>query len=565
MLMELRVENFAIIDTLHLSFADGLTVITGETGAGKSIIIDAIQLLVGGRASTEFIRHGAEKAEIEALFDITSNASCIEVLADCGIEPEEGLLILRRELGRNGKSLCRANGKLVTLSTLREVGKYLIDIHSQHEHQELLLPENHLKLIDRFGDARLTEAKEAYLAQYHKAKALAEALQRLTRDEREIADRLDLLTYQLAEIEKANIRCGEEDELNEERAKLVNFEKLYEAGLTAYEALNGEGKALDWLRQTLSELEAAETLDPNLDDVTIAIRDSFYLIEEQSRQLRDYVESLEFDPDRLDLIEKRLDELNRLKHKYGKTTKDILDHYEAMKAEYEELTGRDQKAEQLEKALDEALAKLNACAQELTALRQNISRRLVEAINRQLADLYMEKARFDIRIETLEPNGLDGYTKNGKDRVEFFISTNPGEPFKPLAKIASGGEMSRIMLAMKSHFKAYRGATSIVFDEVDTGVGGRVAQAMAEKIYDLARDGGQVFCITHLPQVAAMADHHFYISKKEKDKRTITDVKPLDDREKIEEIARMLSGVEMTELTKKHAEELVRLANEIKR
>jgi len=563
MLVEIRVDNFAIIDSLHISFKEGLTVITGETGAGKSILIDAIQLLVGGRASSEFVRHGAEKAEIEALFDIEFNEACKNELFNIGMESEDGMLVLRREVSRNGKSVCRANGKLITLSILRDIGRHLIDIHGQHEHQELLLPENHMKLLDRFGDASLENAKADYAVHYNQAKELSNKLARFSRDEQEMAQRIDLLKYQINEIEKAEIRLGEDEELQEERLKLVNFEKLYEAGHSAYEALNGEQRALDSLRLALSELESIQSLDAELDELTGAISESFYIIEEQSHKLRDYVELMEFDPNRLDIIERRLDELNRLKHKYGKTTEDILKHYDEIKKEYEELIGRDQRVEELEAAFIKELTALSGKAEKLTSIRRTIAESLVKAINKQLADLYMEKARFDISIEVQNTNNLQGYSKDGRDRIEFFISTNPGEPFKPLAKIASGGEMSRIMLAIKSHFKAYRGTTSIIFDEVDTGVGGRVAQAMAEKIYDLSR-GSQVFCITHLPQVAAMADHHLYISKMEKENRTITSVKTLNEKENVEEIARMLSGVEMTELTRKHAEELILLANEKK-
>lgn len=563
MLVEIRVENFAIIDSLHISFKEGLTVITGETGAGKSILIDAIQLLVGGRASQEFVRHGAEKAEIEALFDVEFNASCREECAGVGIDSEDGMLVLRREVSRNGKSVCRANGKLITLTILRDIGRHLIDIHGQHEHQELLLPEKHLRLLDRFGNDALQKAKEQYTVHYKKAKELSAKLARFNHDEQEMAQRLDLLQYQINEIEEAKIRQDEDAELQEERRKLMNFEKLYEAGHYAYEALNGEEKALDWLRKALGELESITSLDTELDEVTKMINEGFYIIEEQVHLLRDHVELMEFDPNRLDSIEKRLDELNHLKHKYGKTIEDVLKHLEQIQKEYEDLVGRDQKVEELDDAFKCELVLLSERASVLTAERKVLADQLVKAINHQLADLYMEKAQFDIGIEELITSDLGGYTKDGRDQVEFFISTNTGEPFKPLAKIASGGEMSRIMLAIKSHFKAYRGTTSIIFDEVDTGVGGRVAQAMAEKIYGLSK-GSQVFCITHLPQVAAMADQHIYIAKTEKDNRTITSVTALNDTEKVEEIARMLSGVEMTELTRKHAEELVKLANEIK-
>ncbi|WP_077616632.1 DNA repair protein RecN [Caenibacillus caldisaponilyticus] len=564
MLVELRVENFAIIDKLNLSFEDGLTVFTGETGAGKSIIIDAISLLVGGRASSDYVRHGADKAEIEALFDIADNDACRRELEAIGIESKDGLLVLRRQISKNGKSVCRANGRLITLGNLRDIGRHLIDIHGQHEHQELMQPEKHIRMLDRFGDEEMEKAKEAYRKIYGDVLEISRHLERLNANEEEIARRLDILQYQIKEIESASLQPGEEDRLLEERTQLVNFEKIFEALSRAYEALNGEQKGLDWLRAAGAELETVRALDGEIEEMAAAIDDCFYIIEEQAHRLRDRLEFMEFDADRLNAVEARLDEIARLKRKYGKTLDDVLAYYDSARKEYEELTHRGETADDLAAEYEKRFQALIEASDRLTALRKKIAKRMAEAVNRELADLYMEKARFDIGIETAAADDLAAFNRDGRDRVEFFISTNVGEPFKPLARVASGGEMSRIMLAIKSHFKAFTGVTSIIFDEVDTGVGGRVAQAMAEKIYQLSKSS-QVFCITHLPQVAAMADHHLYISKVEKDRRTVTHVQVLNDDEKVAEIARMISGVEMTELTKQHAKELIQLAEEIKR
>ncbi|MFC4617939.1 DNA repair protein RecN [Camelliibacillus cellulosilyticus] len=563
MLRELRIENFAIIEKSTISFEEGLTVITGETGAGKSMIIDAITLLIGGRGSAEFVRHGTEKAEIEALFDIGANASCQAELSDLGIETDEGMLVLRRQINSNGKSVCRANGRLITLSNLRAIGQHLIDIHSQNEHQELLLPEKHIRLLDRFGGAPLQNALEDYREIYNKISKVHEQIERLSKNEQQMAQRLDLLTYQIQEIEAANLSEQEEALLLDERRKLANFEKIFAAVRTGYEALNGDGKGLDCLRQAVAAMDNVKHLDNELNQMAEAVGSSLYILEEQGHYLRDYMERFAYDPERLNTIEARLDELSRLKRKYGQTIGEVLQYLAVIRKEYMEISERDQTIDTLNKKYHDLFTELVKKADKLTGIRAKTGALLAKAINAELKDLYMDKARFDVGVETRGSEELHAFHANGRDRIEFFISTNAGEPFKPLARIASGGEMSRIMLAIKSHFKTFSGMTSIIFDEVDTGVSGRVAQAMAEKIAKLSQSS-QVFCITHLPQVAAMADQHLYISKVEKANRTVTRVQALTDEEKVAEIARMISGVEMTELTKRHAEELLTLAQEVK-
>ncbi|GGH79498.1 DNA repair protein RecN (Recombination protein N) [Pullulanibacillus pueri] len=565
MLVELRVENFAIIEKLNISFEDGLTVITGETGAGKSIIIDAITLLVGGRGSSEYVRHGAQKAEIEALFDITGSNACKAVLKDIGIDDGDDMVILRRQIYSNGKSVCRVNGKMVTLSHLREVGQYLIDIHGQNEHQELLHSENHIQLLDRFGGPKLESLKKEYSAYYHEAREIYSKIQQFSDNERHIAQRLDLLRYQMKEIEEAAIKEDEETFLMEEKRKLNNFERIHEAVATSYEALSGEQKGLDWLRIAVNELEHVQALESDLDEMTHAISNHFYTLEDQMYRLRDYLDQMEYEPGRIDQVEARLNEFNNLKRKYGRTLSDVLAYYEDIKREYDDLMDRDQTIEDLSGQLKTYMDKLRTHAEALSSIRKQAAQKLTKAINRELKDLYMEKARFDVVVKASNkaPEDLNTYSREGIDRVEFYIATNPGEPLKPLARIASGGEMSRIMLALKSHFKSFQGITSIIFDEVDTGVSGRVAQAMAEKIFQLSQ-ASQIFCITHLPQVAAMADHHLFISKEVKGNRTKTTVTRLNEDDQASEIARMISGVEMTDLTKQHAYELLGLAKEVK-
>jgi DNA repair protein RecN (Recombination protein N) len=565
MLLELRIENFAIIEKLNISFKQGLTVITGETGAGKSIIIDAITLLVGGRGSAEYVRYGKDAAEIEALFDAPEDPLALQALEQLGIDTYDEMLILRRTIYKNGKSVCRVNGKLVTLTHIRDIGRHLIDVHGQHEHQELMITEHHMKLLDGFGGESLQNVKSAYIEVYDEASHLQKEMSRFTKNEQELAQRLDLLSFQLHEIDEAHIIPDEEETLLEERKRFSNFERLYKSIQTSYTSLSGEGRGLDHLRDALSELETVVGLDPALDQLYETFSSSFYQIEDLAYQFRDHLESLEYDPIRLDQVEERLGELNQLKRKYGRTLPDILLYHEKIKEEYEQLKSHDVTIEELANKFEQKLAQLKQKATELTQQRKDVSGKLEDAITRELKDLYMEKAIFKVKLESLpEENGLGGFTRLGSEKVEFLIATNPGEPLKPLVKIASGGELSRIMLAIKSHFKSFRQTTSIIFDEVDTGVSGRVAQAMAEKIFALS-NASQVFCITHLPQVAAMADTHLYISKDVKEERTTTRVDQLKEADKIAEIARMISGVEMTTLTKQHAKELLELAGERKK
>jgi DNA repair protein RecN (Recombination protein N) len=565
MLLELRIENFAIIEKLNISFKQGLTVITGETGAGKSIIIDAITLLVGGRGSAEYVRYGEDSAEIEALFDVPEDPLALEALEELGIDTLDEMLILRRTIYKNGKSVCRVNGKLVTLTHMRDIGGHLIDVHGQHEHQELMVADHHMKLLDRFGGESLQNVKSAYIKLYDDASHLQKEMSRFTKNEQELAQRLDLLSFQLNEIQEAHIIPDEEETLFEERKRFANFERLYKSIKTSYTSLSGDGRGLDHLREALSELEMVVGLDPELDQLYETFSNSFYQIEDLTYQFRDHLESLEYDPVRLDQVEERLGELNQLKRKYGRTLPDILLYHEKIKEEYEQLKSHDVTIEELAQKFDQKLTQLKEKAVELSKQRKEVSVKLENAITRELKDLYMEKAIFKVKLETLpEENGLGAFTRLGSEKVEFLIATNPGEPLKPLVKIASGGELSRIMLAIKSHFKSFRQTTSIIFDEVDTGVSGRVAQAMAEKIYALS-NASQVFCITHLPQVAAMADTHLYITKDIKEERTSTRVDQLKEAEQIAEIARMISGVEMTTLTKQHAQELLELAGDRKR
>ncbi|HEO8418714.1 DNA repair protein recN [Mycobacteroides abscessus subsp. abscessus] len=559
MLSELSIKNFAIIDSLSISFKKGLTVLTGETGAGKSIIIDAINLLVGGRGSAEFVRHGEEKAEIEGLFYIEEGHPCFRKMTEFGIDIDEGTIVLRRDIALSGKSVCRINGKLITISVLREIGSTLIDIHGQHEHQELMDETKHLQLLDTFAMGELAPVLEEYEEIYRSYMQTHKKLMNLTENEQQMAQRLDLLQFQFNEIESAHLKLNEDEELLEERKKLGNFEKLYDSIQTGYTALRGEQKGLDWLGEVMGNMEEAASLDTEYKDMAESVSNSYYILEDIARQMRSALDYLEYDPERLNEIETRLNEINTLKRKYGKTVAEILEYAAKIEEELETLQNKETHIDLLERELASLKKDLLVEAKELNVLRRKAADRLTDSIHQELKELYMEKTIFEVRIHANENN----VTKKGIDEVEFYISTNPGEPLKPLSKIVSGGELSRMMLALKSIFSKHQGVTSIIFDEVDTGVSGRVAQAIAEKIHHVSVDS-QVLCISHLPQVAAMADTHLFIAKKIDDGRTATSVTPLAQQEKIREIGRMISGAEITELTKKHAKELLKLAQKAK-
>lgn len=555
MLRELSIRNFAIIDDLTVNFSEGLTVLTGETGAGKSIIIDAVHLLAGGRASSEFIRHGATKAELTGLFQVNNEEHSIyEKLEESGIDIEEDMVILRRDINDKGKSVCRVNGKLVPLSVLREVGATLIDIHGQHENQELMDEKKHIYLLDQFAATELAPIKERYYEMFLSYRELKHEIASLNIDEQRTAQRIDLYQFQIKELEQAELKVGEEDELSEERRRLLNFHKIFERANIAYEAISGELKGLDWVGDAMSALEDIVSLDDQFKEASEAVTTSFYALQDSAHLVKNILDELEFDPERLNEVEQRLALYQTMKRKYGSTVEEILHYYEKIQEELIQLLNRDESIQKNEQKLKKMEVELDQLAEELTSIRKQCGLKLSEAIMEQLRDLHMEKAKFIVNFEQL--NTFDAH---GKDYVAFYISTNVGEPPKSLPKIASGGELSRIMLALKTIFSSSVGVTSIIFDEVDTGVSGRVAQAIAEKIAAVSIHS-QVLCISHLPQVAAMADQHYLIRKQVEDNRTFTTVTNIDYNQRIEEVSRMMSGAEITDLTLQHANELLEIA-----
>lgn len=563
MLTELSIQNFAIIDDVSITFNEGLTVLTGETGAGKSIIIDAIQLLAGGRGSVDYVRHQAKKAEIEGLFIIESSRHPIyEVAKQYGIEISDAQVVLERTITSSGKSICRVNGKLVTLAILREFGKRLIDIHSQHETQSLMDVESHIEFLDMYNAENIRKAKEEYMNLYEKYNRLEERYKQLSENEQELAHRQDLLEFQLKELEQADLKPDEDEILEKERNSLANFEKIHLALQTTYSALYGEGKGLDWLNEAMMALNEQEDIDSFIGEKAEELENHYYALEAMAFDIRNYLDQLEFQPDRLNEIEARLNEINRLKKKYGPTVNEMITFMAKVEEELEEITNKDSHLSTLAAEMEEIKKDAFLEAEHLHELRKKAAKELTEEIHKELKSLYLDKATFQVSFE--HDKNEPTLHKNGFDEIRFMISTNPGEPVKDLTKVASGGELSRIMLVLKKIFANHQGVTSVIFDEVDTGVSGRVAQAMAEKIYDISKTS-QVLCITHLPQVAAMADTHKLIEKGEKDGRTSTSVTELDLERQMEELSRMITGTELTETAKDHAREMLDLAEQFKK
>ncbi len=551
MLLEISIKNFAIIEEISLNFEKGMTVLTGETGAGKSIIIDAMNMMLGSRATTDVIRHGAPKAEIEGLFAVESNRHLTALFEEQGLEWTDELII-RREILQNGRSVSRINGQMVNLSVLKAVGQHLVDIHGQHDQEELMRPQLHITMLDEFGDAAFFKTKAAYRQTFEDYKRLRKQVVELQRNQLENKARIEMLEFQIAEIEAASLEVDEDVRLEQERQRLLNHKMIADTLTNAYTMLDAEDfSSLANVRSAMNDLESIEEYDPSYKELSGQLAETFYALEDITKRLEDVVDGLEFDGNRLMQVESRLDLIHSITRKYGGQVKDVLEYLAQITKEYSLLTGSDLSSEELEKELKRLEKSLVTLAQELSDQRHALAQALENEIQQELADLYMDKARFQVRFSKAK------FNREGNEAVEFYISTNPGEDFKPLVKVASGGELSRLMLAIKSAFSRKEGKTSIVFDEVDTGVSGRVAQAIAAKIHKIGQNG-QVLAISHLPQVIAAADYQFYIEKISNAHSTVSTVRLLNREERIEEIAKMLAGEDLTEAARQQAEQLLK-------
>ena len=551
MLLEISIKNFAIIQSISLNFEEGMTVLTGETGAGKSIIIDAMNMMLGARATTDVIRHGAPKAEIEGLFSLENSRVLQEIFDEQGLEMSDEIII-RREILQNGRSISRVNGQMVNLSVLKAIGQQLVDIHGQHDQEELMRPHRHIQMLDEFGDADFFELKEAYQTSFDNYRQMRKQVLDIKKNQLEHKARIEMLEFQMAEIEAANLKTGEDVTLNQERDKLLNHKNIADTLTNAYSMLdNEEFSSLANVRSAMNDMEGLEEYDPDYREISSSLSETYYVLEDITKRLESIIDDLDFDGNRLMQVESRLDLIHTITRKYGGSVDDVLLYFEKITDEYNLLTGNNLSSEDMEVELKKLEKNLVDLAGQVAQARHHLAQDLEAEIKQELQDLYMEKAQFQVRFTSGK------FSREGNESVEFYISTNPGEDFKPLVKVASGGELSRLMLAIKSAFSRKEGKTSIVFDEVDTGVSGRVAQAIAQKIHKIGQHG-QVLAISHLPQVIAIADNQFFIEKVSDENSTVSTVRLLSLEERVEEVAKMLAGEDVTEAALTQARELLK-------
>lgn len=566
MLHELRIANLAVIEQAEVAFGPGLNVLTGETGAGKSILISALGLLIGERAAAEQAGNG--KAFVEGVFDLSKSPGAQALLGDQGIELEEGnTLLVTREISAEGRNRVRLNGRLATAGMLREIGLMLVDLHGQHEHQLLLKSESHLEFLDNFGGEEHAKLLQETRLAWQTYQTARKELQEITQNQQQRAQRLDMLQYQVDEIDALAPEDGEDDKLNEERTRLLNAEKLREAAAICRDALQGDEApgALGLARQALQAAREIETTDNAVSSWVEELQSAIYQLEDAAEEARSYADSLEADPLRLEEIEARLHRLNRLKKKYGDSLTQVLAYRLEIGDELSRLNLSESATEELRDQVEQRRDDYSTTAQKLSRSRRKLAQTLAEEVIAQLQTLAMEHARFEVGFESVTVQS-ETATEHGIDKVEFLLSANPGQPPRPLARIASGGEISRVMLALRTvlartqsndgkRTPASGKVPIIVFDEIDTGIGGVTAEAVGEKMQELARSF-QVFCVTHLPQIAKRADYHLQVVKISDDSHTRVQVRCLQDEERVQEIARMM-GRE-SEANLRHARELLR-------
>ena len=557
MLQLLHIENIAVIERADISFHAGFNALTGETGAGKSIVIDSLGAVLGQRTSRDLIRTGAAKAFVSAEFDGVDPS--LPILAEMGVEPEDGVLLLQRDLYADGKNICRANGRPITVAQLRALGTSLLNIHGQHEGTQLLDEEQHMAYLDRFG--RVDELLGAYAEHYRTVRETQRQIDALQMDEAEKARRVDMLRHQIAVLERAELRAGEEEELLARRSLLRNAEKFMDAFAAADYALSGGDDGLgaaSQLKNAENALRGVRALGARFEELCARLESVYSDVYDLAETVRDLRGELDFSPQELDAVESRADLLYRLKKKYGATVEDMLDYLDRSRKELDEIEYADDRIAQLQGTLAKQEKEMTAAARALSDARKAAAKALEERILHELRELDMGKVRFSIEFTEKAPDA------NGIDAVRFLMSANVGEELKPIHKIASGGELARIMLALKNVLAEQDHVMTMVFDEVDTGVSGRAAQRVAEKMAKLSRSR-QVLCVTHLPQLAAMADTHFSVEKGEEDGRTFTRVVQLDRAQRRAELSRLTGGAEVTETQLRGAEEMLSAAENFKR
>lgn len=553
MLIHLSIRNVAVIDRLQVDVASGMTVLTGETGAGKSIIIDSINMILGERTNKELVRFGEEKAFVEAVFEVGREAQ--DWLEENGIETEEGQVILARQVSREGKSICRINGTAVNLSFLRDFASRLINIHGQHDNQALLNGQKHILFLDGFGD--YAEQLSKYRSQYTRWKQIQKSIAALQIDEKEKMQKIDLLEYQTNEIEAAKLVPGEEQELTEQRNFAANAEKIACGVEEAYAQLYESGQyqpAYDSISRAVTALEPVSDYDERLGALYQTLSELMYTVEDAAHELKEFSQTVEFDERQLNDLEERLDLIAKLRRKYGNSVEEILAYYQSASEQLEEIRLGDERLASLEEERKQAEQELSRSAQKLGEMRRRAAVGLQEQITASLKELDMEKAQFQVEV-----TAAGAFLEDGTDKVQFLICTNPGEPPKPLEKVASGGELSRVMLAVKSVLADSDQVGTLIFDEIDTGVSGSAAQKIAKKLRQIAQKR-QVICISHLPQLAAAADHHFLIEKQVREEKAFTTLSGLDVPQRELELARIIDGRDPSEAALSHAKEMLSAA-----
>lgn len=557
MLRDLSITNFAIIDELRVSFEEGLNVISGETGAGKSILIGAVSLLLGDRAAADMIRSQADAATVEALFDIQGNRTLQEKLAQMGFAAGDDLVI-RRVISRSGKNKAQINGQMATLANLAAISESLINICGQHEHQVILFAENHIDILDAFGG--ILDARRDYAAVYDRYQQCLGRIAKLEDLRRNRAEKADWIRFQLAEINGLNPLAGEDVLLSDEKKVLTNAQKLADWANRAYALLYADsGCVSEKLREALSQIREIQKIDPGLNLQPADVEGSYAVLQEAALTLRDYMRKLVFDPERLAMIDERQDALGRLKRKHGGTLDAVLKRKREMEEELQNASGAEEELAQWLKEKDAAAGNLRKKALKLSEMRMQAALSLERAVDREIHDLNMPHASFAVKFLRRCPADENTYGPKGGDEIEFYLTANAGEEPKALNKIASGGELSRIVLALKNVLTRIGSVDTVVFDEVDSGIGGATAEIVGRKLKTLSAHH-QVICITHLPQIASFGGPHLRVSKQVAGGRTFTVVERIDDAQKIEEIGRMLGGVDVTETARDHARELLAAA-----
>ncbi|MDD5756544.1 MAG: DNA repair protein RecN [bacterium] len=557
MLEQLSIKNYALIEDLHVIFNEGFNVLTGETGAGKSIIVGALGLILGERAAANIIRKGAESCSVRATFDIARNKPLLHLLKQQGIDLDDTTLLLCREISAAGKNRCLVNNQVITLGMLESIGNCLVDLHGQHEHQSLLQAKEQLNILDDFGG--LMEQRKEAGQEYANLRQLELELAELSRNEQERQHFLDLYEFQVKEIKDAHLELGEEESLAKDINLLSNAEKIATLVNDAYQWLyEEEGSTLSRLAKIKQNLLSLQAIDQNLQATSALLDESIIDLEEVNSKLREYKETIVFDPVKLDSLIERKDQINRLKSKYGATVKDILAYQDKIANEIVKLSTAEESRVGLHKAIDQAKGKAMEKAKKLSQARRKTASKLEQETGQELKDLGLPKIKFKINlVPEQDGQGLPQLSNTGLERAEFLISPNVGEDLQPLAKIASGGEMSRIMLGLKSVVAHTDQIPTLIFDEIDTGIGGSMAEIVGKKINTLA-SRHQVVCITHWPQIAGFAAHHLHVAKEVVQDRTYTRIQHLAAEERVKELARMLGGETLTDISLKHAKELLR-------